>query len=558
MFYWLTSFLPINLLSTICMKSPTFLQPNMNFNRGDKSMNSYDVAVVGYGPVGKLLALLLAKNGWQVGIFEKHQKQYPLPRAIVFDDESARILQGICDMDKILEISEPVLDPYVWKNAERKVLLSIDVAKKGRSGWHSYNFSQPALERLLDIECQINEKIDVYMGQEVIDLKEEESYVVLKTKKKLGEFEEFTARYVVGCDGANSTVRRIMDVPIFDMGFKFDWLVCDIIPKIERDWGEANWQLCDPKRPTTIVSGGPGRRRWEFMKLPNETIEDLNKEETAWRLLEPWGVTPQNAELERHVVYTFRANWVKKWKKGRMLLAGDAAHLMPPFMGQGLNSGLRDAKNLAWKLDGVLRGHFKDSFLDTYMKERQPHVQAIIEAALYLGKMICVTNEKEAEKRDQMFLTGKVPLFPPFPILTAGVLHYTENGSLAKLSGELSVQGKVLYMGKEGLFDDTVGSGWMVISKSNPHEFLNEKHLELFKKIGAKILYFSEEAATNQSFVDIEGVYNSFFNEHNIEAVIVRPDFYIFGAAPTLNQLSVVADDLYNQLTSHYSLQSQS
>ena len=174
---------------------------------------------------------------------------------------------------------------------------------------------------------------------------------------------QVTAQYVVGCDGANSFVRENIEHTITDLGFVSDWLVVDIIPQVEREWTPMNLQVCDPARPTTVVSGGPGRRRWEFMALPGETKEDLNKEEVAWKLLEPWDITPANSILERHAVYTFKAQWVDEWRKGRVILAGDAAHLTPPFMGQGMCAGLRDAKNLAWKLDLILRsGKVNDLF----------------------------------------------------------------------------------------------------------------------------------------------------------------------------------------------------
>src|SRR5262249_33963339 len=153
-------------------------------------------------------------------------------------------------------------------------------------------------------------------------------------------------------------------------------------------------------RPTTLVSGGPGRRRWEFMRLPGEDVDELNRVDTAWRLLAPWGVHPDNAELERHTVYRFQARWVDTWRKGRVLLAGDAAHQMPPFAGQGMCSGIRDASNLAWKLDLVLAERAPAALLDTYPSERIPHVAAVIDFSMALGKVICIADAAEAAARD--------------------------------------------------------------------------------------------------------------------------------------------------------------
>src|SRR6185436_13246372 len=131
---------------------------------------------------------------------------------------------------------------------------------------------------------------------------------------------------------------------------------------------------------------------WEFMRLPGEPIADLNREATAWQLLAPWGMTPDTATLERHAVYTFQARWVDRWRRGRLLLAGDAAHQMPPFAGQGMCSGMRDAANLAWKLDLVLRGRASESILDTYASERTVQVRATVEFSIELGRVICVPD----------------------------------------------------------------------------------------------------------------------------------------------------------------------
>ena len=158
----------------------------------------------------------------------------------------------------------------------------------------------------------------------------------------------------MGCDGANSTVRDLLGVTFDDRGFYYDWLVVDVALHEPRVFDPPNLQVCDPRRPTTVVSGGPGRRRWEFMCLPGETLDTLDEEAAAWAFLDPWDVRPDNATMVRHAGYRFRARWATRWHEGRIFLAGDAAHQTPPFAGQGMCAGLRDAANLAWKLDYVL------------------------------------------------------------------------------------------------------------------------------------------------------------------------------------------------------------
>ncbi len=211
-----------------------------------------------------------------------------------------------------------------------------------------------------------------------------------------GRRDTVRARFVVGCDGANSTVRDLVDVGVTDLGFFYDWLIVDLVLHEPRVFDPINVQICEPSRPTTMVSGGPGRRRWEFMRLPHETVDELDDEAKAWQLLEPWDVTAENATLERHAVYRFQARWADRWRTGNVLLAGDAAHQMPPFAGQGMCSGLRDAANLAWKLDLVLNGTAPVELFDAYELERSENVRAVIDFSMALGKVICITDPDEA------------------------------------------------------------------------------------------------------------------------------------------------------------------
>jgi 2-polyprenyl-6-methoxyphenol hydroxylase-like FAD-dependent oxidoreductase len=208
------------------------------------------------------------------------------------------------------------------------------------------------------------------------------------------------ARYMIGADGARSTIRDLVGITQTDLGFAYDWLVVDVVPREERSWTPYVVQHCDPARPSTSVGSGPGRRRWEFMRLPSETIDELNNLDKAWELIAPWDMTRENASIERHTVYTFRGTWANRWRSGRVLIAGDAAHLMPPFLAQGLCSGLRDAAALAWRLAMILGGNAPQSLLDSYELERSPHVQEIIRQAVEVGRIICVTDPEQAAARD--------------------------------------------------------------------------------------------------------------------------------------------------------------
>ena len=395
--------------------------------------DEFDVAVVGYGPTGQMASVLLGEMGHRVAAFERWPTTYPLPRAVHYDDEIARVFQLAGVSEEVRKITDPVPDYYEWRNRDNEILLRLDWSQQGISGWPVANFfSQPDLQEVLDEKARSVPTVELNNGWEAQEISHRDDHVELTVRKGRpgrggrwvpgDETRTVRARYLIGADGANSLVRRHMGAPLTDLGFDFDWLILDVVPHEERTWSPMNWQLCDPARPTTIVSGGPGRRRWEFMRLPGETIEDLNTEETAWRLLEPWGRSPENTTLERHTVYRFGARWAESWRQGRLLLAGDAAHLMPPFAGQGMCSGLRDAVNLSWKLDLVLSGKALDAILNTYETERLVNVRHFIDFSVELGGLQCVTDPQEAAERDErMFAAREDPsMAPPIPTRRTG------------------------------------------------------------------------------------------------------------------------------------------
>ena len=244
-------------------------------------------------------------------------------------------------------------------------------------------FHQPSLEARLGDRARDLSTLVLRRGVEAVGLTQSDEGVIIHARNHDGAALEVRCRYAVGCDGANSTIRQLLDIPTIDLGFFYDWLIVDVVLHEQRVYDPINVQVCDPARPTTVVSGGPGRRRWEFMRRPDETLDDLNSTDAAWRLLAAWDVTPDNATLERHAVYTFKACHAAQWQNGRVLLAGDAAHLMPPFAGQGMCSGIRDVANLAWKLDLALGGRGGDSVLDSYTEERLPHARAVIDFSTF-------------------------------------------------------------------------------------------------------------------------------------------------------------------------------
>ena len=513
-------------------------------------MSITDVVIVGAGPVGLFAAALLEQRGLSVALYERWPTFYPRPRACGIDHEIVRQLQGAGLVHELEPFLDPVIGPdktYEFVDKTGDTLLRIDWNRPGPSGWAQMNmFYQPDLEAALVRRLDASPRVRMHRGWALVSLDQHPDYVELEFAAS-GDRERRAsaqARYVVGADGARSTVRELVNIGQIDLGFAYDWLVVDVMPHEPRVWKPYVVQHCDPARPTTLVGSGPARRRWEFMRLPGETIEALNTAETAWKLLARWDITPDNATLERHTVYTFRGSWAERWRDGRVFLVGDAAHLMPPFLGQGLCAGMRDALALSWRLAASADGAVPDLLFDSYGPERSGHVQEIIHQAVELGRLICMLDPGEVAQRDERMKKAlKDPALavkpPPEPRLGDGGAYLSSDPH----AGYLSVQGRVRHGEREGLFDDVVGGGWQLLLQGEAG--LGGDHCsvrEAARALGAVVADFSPSGDT----VDLEGTYASWFARLGADAVLVRPDFYVFGtsAADGLGSLLGLAGQL--------------
>ncbi|WP_144139366.1 bifunctional 3-(3-hydroxy-phenyl)propionate/3-hydroxycinnamic acid hydroxylase [Paraburkholderia sp. BCC1884] len=520
-----------------------------------------DVVIVGYGPVGQSLSIHLGERGYDVAVFDRWPALYPLPRAVFHDHEIRRVFHAMGIGKEVEAISQPSA-MYQWFNADWEKLVEIDWSAESISdGPVGYLFNQPSLEALFDRKAKSLANVSVQQGWEATAVHQHADHCEVSVRHgaivdgvwtPTGETQTVRARYVIGADGANSFVRKSAGIEFDDLGFQEDWLVIDLKPHegVKLDVPDIG-QWCNPARPTTMVPGGPGFRRWEFMRLPHETLEDLQKTEKVWELLSPW-VTPESATLVRHAVYTFRSLLAGNWHHGRILLAGDAAHQMPPFMGQGMCSGLRDAWNLAWRLDLILKGQASPHLLESYTAERRPQVRAVIDASIEMGQVVCISDPGEAARRDAAYLAGDVPPLAPFPGLTDGLICKDRPFACASVAGLLSVHGQIGTGEATVRFDDAMPNGFHVITlDTNPAWHLDSASHAALERIGGRAIGITadpDQAVAGRILLDTSGKYQRFFAEHGVKAIVVRPDYYIFGAVKHLADLPALIGDLTSRL----------
>lgn len=360
-----------------------------------------DVAIIGYGPTGAVLANLLGRCGWMVAVFEREVAVLRAPRAVHFDSEVMRVFQNAGLADRLLPTLLPVRGMH-FLNGDGTMIFRFDAPEgDGPLGWPAgFMFHQPDLEEALRTAASRLATVTTHLGHEVqqVSAAAEGGGAVVTVGGPDG-LRSVHARYVVGCCGARSITRAAIGGGLTDCGFTQEWLVLDVRLRRPVDLPMVTVQYCEPARPSSYVVMPGVRRRFEMMMLPGETAATVLEPAALAALLSRW-LSPNDYTLERAAVYTFHALVADRWRSGPLFLAGDAAHQMPPFLGQGMCAGVRDAANLAWKLDLVLRGVALDSILDTYPSERLPHVRAVVEDDILLGSIIQTTDPDRARHRD--------------------------------------------------------------------------------------------------------------------------------------------------------------
>ena len=364
------------------------------------------VIVVGAGPVGCTAALLLADSGIPVTLLERHAQPHPLPRAVHLDDEAARILGRIGVSEEFLARSRPGSGLRLL-DARHRVMA--EFSRDHEAGVHGFPqanmFHQPDLEQLLLARVETHPLIGLSRGAEVCGLEGTAGPLTadpVRVHTFVAEMPQtFTGTAVLGCDGAKSTIRELMGIPMEDLGFTERWLVVDIRVEGGLDTWDGVEQVCDPARPATFMQVTGDRYRWEFQLRRGETEACMTSPRVLGELLRPWTRRDDLTSLEitRSVSYTFRARLAARFQDGRVFLLGDAAHLTPPFIGQGLAAGLRDADNLAWKLSCVLTGRVEAGLLASYDTERRPHARAMVKKAVRVGWAMTGGQDRAAAVR---------------------------------------------------------------------------------------------------------------------------------------------------------------
>ena len=501
----------------------------------------FDVVIAGFGPSGATAAGLLGAHGFRVLVVERQTEVYDKPRAIALDHEIFRHFDNMGVADAV----RPYVAPFTASQhfgAQGQLIRTIDMVQPPYPLGYtpSMVFTQPPVEAALRAHAAGFANVSIVTGAELIGFEERGEEILATLRAEDGMQRQIRGKFLLGCDGASSTVRQLADMALRDLIFDEPWLVVDIrcgdaaLAKLP----QCSAQFCDPARPTTYIIGPGNHRRWEIMLLPGENPREMAAPEQVWRLLAGF-MAPSEGELWRAAAYRFHALVAQSWRRGRVLIAGDAAHQQPPFIGQGMCQGLRDVTNLVWKLARVLRGQSPLALLDSYEAERRLHVETLTGKIKAIGQMICERDPARAAARDEDLLAqgGGVPphvtrqdIVPP---LETGLLAPPGNPG----RGLLFVQPLIRQAGGAALLDRLTGTGWRLILDGR---VLRVPDLAALLTPADEIGLYAiapAGAALPDALEEQDGVMAAWFDRHQVQAMLVRPDHYVFGTAANAQAL---------------------
>ena len=505
-----------------------------------------EVAVIGFGPTGAIAASLLGTDGITALVIDRISDIYDKPRAIALDHEIMRLFDNLGIAGEVSRYVAPFPASEHF-GAQGQLIRRIDmVAEPYPQGYTpSMVFTQPPVEQVMRDHIASYPSVTVELGTTLVEIRQDARTATVLLKREDGTTREVSAEYVIACDGASSTVRQQLGISFDDLDFDEPWLVVDLLvhdAAISKLPATAA-QFCNPARPTTYIVGPGNHRRFEIMLRPAEDRHAMERPEQVWQLLSPW-LSPDDATLWRAASYRFHALVARRWREGRVLLAGDAAHQQPPFIGQGMCQGLRDAANLTWKLARVLRGQSTAALLDSYETERSSHVRELTTRIKAIGRVICEQDPDAAAARDARILAegGGAPrtitrqeIVPP---LTQGLLATTPNAA----NGTLFPQPWIVSDGTRALLDRVAGTGWRLVLDGRAT--LNSSTIDAATRdAGINAITIGGNGWHEES-----AVVARWFERHGCSAALVRPDHYVYGVAKDKPELAALLTELNERL----------
>lgn len=500
-----------------------------------------DVLVVGNGPVGATLATLLGRYGVDTLVVDRVADVLQMPRAIALDNEALRILQlaglGEEAFDRIVIPEVRMYSPLLGRFGCANTRGSLDGHPR------LVTFFQPQLEQAMRAQQARQPSVLNLAGLELVDLQQTADYVLAELRDDEGGSHKVRARYLVGADGAGSRVRSLIGQDFKGQTYAEDWLIVDAGERQGKAIDHVEFH-CDPQRPAPHMPAPGGRERWEFMLRPGESRERMLEDASIATLLAPW-VDARELKIERKAVYRFHARCCERFQHGRVFLVGDAAHITPPFVGQGLVAGLRDAANLAWKLSWVLRHGAGPELLRSYDQERRPHALAMINLAKLMGRLVMPRNRPVALLvHGAMRLARQVPALrryfeeleiKPKPVFASGLFVMQPGGGRLR-PGALLPQGWMRDgVGGVRLSDELLGDRFMLVGLGvDPRAFLRADEIARWRAAGGGFLQLgwrgqAPERETDWA-EDLEGALMPLAEQGTL--LVVRPDRVVMHRGP--------------------------
>ena len=529
-------------------------------------MQTYDVIIAGYGPVAQVAGNILGRAGVRTLIIDRLKSIFDIPRAIHFDDEIMRVFQAL-GLEEEIRPRTVTRDAYRFVNSRGQLLFEKKFGGTRTINGHagSYFFFQPEIEACLRAGMERFASVTLCLGHEVLAYHADESGVQVDIRDLDHDTtRRIAGRYLLGCDGGRSLVRKTMGYGLHDYKHDQPWLVVDCNETGATRFPDNPHQLCDPERTCTLIPSRERHRRWEIYLKPGDDPEAMNRPEKIHELIAPWA-EPGRIEIIRSAVYRFHALIARRWRDGRVLIAGDAAHQMPPFLGQGMCSGIRDAYNLAWKLRLVLRTGASPDLLDTYQQERFPHVKFMTDKAILAGRIIQARGLAALIRDFLFYLLGRVPggreafvkKTSTWPRFKSGFFLRGPGSTSRAPEGELFPQPYVFSADTDAaeLLDHFLGEGFAVLARSSDalHD-ARELDPDLWERLDTRFVLIADEA--NQAkdrdgshfytvVQDRDGSLGHWFAAHRARIVILRPDRHIFGINPNRARIARVRRYLY-------------